>query len=113
MSESAKRRIQCAALADGQMTSVDVEGEAILLCRIDGRYHALRDLCTHAEQPLSEGRLRGPTVYCPLHGARFDVRTGEVLSPPATEPVKSYAVEEDEEGLFIAASDGVQTDDDS
>jgi 3-phenylpropionate/trans-cinnamate dioxygenase ferredoxin subunit len=104
MSESKKRRIECPGLSDGQMTSVDVEGEAILLCRIEGRYHALRDLCTHAEQTLSEGRLRGPTVYCPLHGARFDVRTGEVLSPPATESVKSYIVEEDDEGLFISGS---------
>lgn len=104
MSEVATRRVQCPGLADGEMTSVDVEGEAILLCRIDGRYHALRDLCTHAEQPLSEGRLRGPTVYCPLHGARFDVRTGEVLSPPATEAVKSYVVEEDDEGLLISPS---------
>jgi 3-phenylpropionate/trans-cinnamate dioxygenase ferredoxin subunit len=105
MSESKKRRFECPGLSDGQMASVDVEGEAILLCRIEGQYHALRDLCTHAEQVLSEGRLRGPTVYCPLHGARFDVRTGEVLSPPATEAVKSYAVEEDDEGLFISRAD--------
>jgi len=104
MSESRKRRIISPGLSDGQMTSVDVEGETLLLCRIESRYYALRDRCTHAEQALSEGRLRGPTVYCPLHGARFDVRTGKVLSPPATEAVKSYVVEEDEEGLYISCS---------
>jgi 3-phenylpropionate/trans-cinnamate dioxygenase ferredoxin subunit len=104
MSDSRKRRIDCPGLSDGRMTSVEVEGEALLLCRVEGRYYALRDRCSHAEQALSQGRLRGATVYCPLHGARFDVRTGEVLSPPATEAVKSYVVEEDDEGLFIACS---------
>lgn len=104
MSESGKRRIACPGLSDGQMTAVDVEGEAILLCRIEGRYHALQDLCTHAQQALSEGRLRGPTVYCPLHGARFDIRTGECLSGPATEDLKRYIVGEDDEGLFISQS---------
>jgi nitrite reductase/ring-hydroxylating ferredoxin subunit len=86
------------------MAAVNVEGEAILLCRVEGRYYALRDLCSHAQQALSEGRLRGHTVYCPLHGARFDVRTGDCLSPPATEGVKSYLVEEDDEGLFVSRS---------
>ncbi len=104
MTESGKRRLPCRALEDGQMTAVDVDGEAILLCRVEGRYHALRDLCSHAQQALSEGRLRGHTVYCPLHGARFDVRTGDCLSPPATEGVESYLVEEDEDGLFVLHS---------
>ena len=97
-----KRRLPHGALADGEMVSVDLDGEPILLCRIEGRYHALRDVCSHADQALSEGRLRGKTVYCPLHGARFDVRTGACLSPPATEPVASYEVEEDDEGLLIS-----------
>ena len=87
------------------MTAVNVDGEAILLCRIEGRYHALRDICSHADQALSEGRLRGHTVYCPLHGARFDVRTGECLARPATEDVQSYTVQEDDEGLVISLSD--------
>ena len=100
-----QHRLPHQTLSDGEMTSVDVDGEAILLCRIEGRYHALRDICSHADQALSEGRLRGHTVYCPLHGARFDVRTGECLARPATEDVRSYTVQEDDEGLVISLSD--------
>ena len=92
------------ALRDGEMKAVEIEGEALLLCRIEGRYHAIRDACSHADQALSEGRLRGPTIYCPLHGARFDVRTGACLAKPATEPVASYAVEPDGEGLLFRRS---------
>ncbi len=97
-------RLPHRTLSDGEMTAVDVDGEAILLCRVEGRYHALRNICSHADQALSEGRLRGHTVYCPLHGARFDVRTGECLARPATENVQSYVVEEDGEGLFVSLS---------
>jgi len=106
MTESRTRthRLPHRALSDGEMTAIDVDGEAILLCRVEGRYHALRDICSHADQALSEGRLRGHTVYCPLHGARFDVRTGQRLSPPATKNVQSYVVEEDGEGLFVSLS---------
>ncbi|HIF92687.1 MAG TPA: non-heme iron oxygenase ferredoxin subunit [Myxococcales bacterium] len=102
MIESEKRRVPYRALSNGQMIVVDVEGEAILVCRVEGRYHALRDLCSHADQALSEGRLRGHTIYCPLHGSRFDVRTGECLSPPATFSVKRFLVEESDEGLFVS-----------
>jgi nitrite reductase/ring-hydroxylating ferredoxin subunit len=104
-SEATKHRLPHPTLSDGEMTTVDVDGDAILLCRIDGRYHALRDICSHADQALSEGRLRGHTIYCPLHGARFDVRTGECLALPATKSVRSYVVEEDGEGLLVSLSD--------
>jgi len=104
-SKTGQHRLPHQTLSDGEMTAVNVDGEAILLCRIEGRYHALRDICSHADQALSEGRLRGHTVYCPLHGARFDVRTGECLARPATEDVQSYTVQEDDEGLVISLSD--------
>jgi 3-phenylpropionate/trans-cinnamate dioxygenase ferredoxin subunit len=104
MTDSANKRVRLSgrALSDGQMTAVDVDGEAILLCRIEGRYYALRDVCSHADQALSEGRLRGNVIYCPLHGARFDVRTGDCLARPATENVQSYCVEEEDGALFLS-----------
>ena len=104
-SRTGQHRLPHQTLSDGERTAVDVGGITILLCRIEGRYHALRDICSHADQALSEGRLRGHTVYCPLHGARFDVRTGECLARPATEDVQSYTVEEDAEGLLVSLSD--------
>lgn len=81
-----------AALTEGQMAPVQVQGEALLICHVDGQYYAVRDQCSHAKQRLSSGRLRGREVSCPLHGARFDVRTGACLAAPATAPVQTFPV---------------------
>ena len=59
---------------------------------VEGGYCATQALCTHRWGPLSEGTTDGSTVTCPLHGARFNVWTGAVLSGPATTPLRTYAV---------------------
>jgi 3-phenylpropionate/trans-cinnamate dioxygenase ferredoxin subunit len=79
-------------LADGQMTAVRIDGVDVLLCRVEGRYFALSNSCSHARQALSTGRLRGFEVTCPLHGARFDIRSGKCLAAPATQPVPTFPV---------------------
>jgi len=55
-------------------------------------FYALSDTCTHRRGPLSEGTVEGAEVTCPWHGAKFDVRTGAVLGPPAGQAVKTYPV---------------------
>jgi 3-phenylpropionate/trans-cinnamate dioxygenase ferredoxin subunit len=74
------------------MTSVRIEGVDVLLCRVEGRYFALSNTCSHARQALSQGRLRGFEVTCPLHGARFDIRTGKCLAAPATQALQTFPV---------------------
>ena len=74
------------------MTSRNVAGTEILLCRVAGQYFAVIDRCSHARQKLSEGRLRGYEISCPLHGARFDVRNGNCLAAPAINPVRTFEV---------------------
>jgi nitrite reductase/ring-hydroxylating ferredoxin subunit len=82
-------------LADGEMRCFDTVGrDDIVVCRVAGSLYALTDNCSHADTPLSEGRLRGFTITCPLHGAAFDVRTGEHDGPPAWEGVPCHAVTE-------------------
>ena len=81
-----------AALDEGEMMTCQVGGVDVLVCNIEGQYHAIRDLCTHARQKLSAGRLRGGSIICPLHGARFDVRSGACLAAPATVPVQVFPV---------------------
>jgi 3-phenylpropionate/trans-cinnamate dioxygenase ferredoxin subunit len=82
-------------LADGEMRCFEDVGEdGIVVCRVDGRLFALDDNCSHADTPLSEGRLRGFTVTCPLHGASFDVRDGSHSGPPAWEGVPCHVVRE-------------------
>lgn len=103
--ESDGRFIRVAATSDvpsGTMTSVDVDGESLMLCNVEGEYYAVRDECTHESFPLSEGDLRDHVVTCMLHGASFDVRTGEILALPAYEPVQTYKVRVDGNDILIS-----------
>jgi 3-phenylpropionate/trans-cinnamate dioxygenase ferredoxin subunit len=59
---------------------------------VDGAYYAIEDRCSHDDGPLCEGDREGFEVTCPRHGARFDLRTGAVLSLPATEDVDAFPV---------------------
>ena len=79
-------------LEDQQAKLVEVEGQKIALFRVDGVFYALSDTCTHRGGPLSEGTVEGAEVTCPWHGAKFDIRIGAVLGPPAQQGVRSYPV---------------------
>ncbi len=71
----------------GGMKHLELAGKEILLANVDGRFYAVSDRCAHASAPLSMGKLNGTTVVCPLHFARFDVTTGECLSPAVDAPL--------------------------
>lgn len=83
-----------AELAEGKMKSASVDGREVVVCRTKDGLHALDDICTHAYAKMSEGRLRGVRLICPLHGASFDCRTGAVLGAPATQPLAKHEVRE-------------------
>ena len=79
-------------LTEGEVLGVEVEGRSIALYAIDDGIFATDNICTHAYACLSDGWLDGEVIECPLHAARFDIRTGKVLDPPATEDLKTYPV---------------------
>ena len=79
-------------LAPGQVKAVAVNGVQIALCNVDGVYYAVDDTCPHRSASLAEGDLSGKEITCPLHGAIFDVTTGEVLEGPAGENLSCYRV---------------------
>ncbi|MCI0453790.1 MAG: non-heme iron oxygenase ferredoxin subunit [Candidatus Dadabacteria bacterium] len=85
----------------GQGMLVEVQGKEIALFNCDGSYYAIDNVCTHVGGPLSEGELEGDRVTCPWHGAEFDVKTGEVLGPPAKNSVRSYKVEVEGDSIKI------------
>lgn len=65
-------------------------GWSVVVVLLDGAVHALENRCSHATAALDTGVLRGCELICPLHGARFDVRDGTCVGPPATQPVRSF-----------------------
>ncbi len=66
-------------LKAGTMKKVVVEGREILLARIGDKYYAVEDRCPHMKGDLSQGKLDGTVVTCPVHGSQFDVTTGQVV----------------------------------
>jgi len=88
-------------LADGEMMLVEVGDESVLISNLGGSFYAISDECPHAMGSLSDGEVEGDEVECPLHGSRFNLRTGESLSPPAAEPVARYAVQVDGDDISV------------
>lgn len=80
-------------LRDGQIRAFPGLGEhGVVVCRVAGELLAVADNCSHRNAKLSEGRLRGTLLTCPLHGAQFDVRTGAHQGPPASLPIACFPV---------------------
>jgi 3-phenylpropionate/trans-cinnamate dioxygenase ferredoxin subunit/naphthalene 1,2-dioxygenase system ferredoxin subunit len=79
-------------LAPGEMKFAAVDGERIVLANVEGRFHALRDVCGHRNAPLSRGRLIGCIIECPLHFAQFDIRTGKLVDGPVSTDVAVYEI---------------------
>lgn len=80
-------------LAPGEPLLVRVGETPVCLVNVDGTVLAVHDICTHALESLSGGWVEGDRIECPRHGAQFDLRTGEALTPPATRALPTYRVE--------------------
>ncbi len=80
------------SLIEGKPIAIDHNGVAVCVARIGDEVYAVEDTCTHSEASLSEGEISGTKIECWLHGAEFDLRTGEALTAPATAPLKTFSV---------------------
>ena len=85
----------------GTMKVYEVGDREIVVCNADGKLYAIDNVCTHDDGSLDEGELIGYEVECPRHGARYDVRSGEVTSPPAFMPVDAFAVRVDGDEMQV------------
>ena len=79
-------------LPPGEHMSVEVEGAVMVVINLDDEFYAIEDICTHDGSDISSGCVVDGSIECPRHGARFDIRTGEVTAPPAYEPVDVFPV---------------------
>ena len=93
----------------GAKKAVTVAGQPVLLCHIGERIFAVGAICSHASEPLECGRMKAGWIACPVHGARFDLETGQPINPPAFLPIATYAVrivgERDRSGRAVSEGD--------
>ena len=95
---------QASSLDAGAMARFEVEGEdPLLLINDGGEFRLLDDDCTHAIASLSEGRLEGGVIFCPLHGGSFDIRTGKARSLPCKQALRTYKVSVEDGVVYYEA----------
>jgi 3-phenylpropionate/trans-cinnamate dioxygenase ferredoxin subunit len=86
----------------GELAAFDIGGTRIAVANVDGQLFAIDEMCTHERCSLvEEGTLEGPVLTCGCHGAQFDVRTGQVLAPPALEPLRVYPLHVDRGEIIV------------
>jgi nitrite reductase/ring-hydroxylating ferredoxin subunit len=101
MSKGWIRVAALAELPEGTTKLVEVNGNDVCLYNLGGTIYATQDMCTHAEASLADGFIDGDAIECPLHQALFDIRTGKVLNPPATEDLRVYPVRVDGDQIRV------------
>ena len=88
-------------LENNQSTVVNVNDKEIAVFNVEGEFFAIDDRCSHSDESLSEGEVYDCKVECPAHGAEFDLKTGEALTPPASKSVSCYRTSTDESSIYI------------
>lgn len=95
-------QIEFDSLISGRSIQIDVNGNPVCVTRVGEEVFATSNICSHAYAELSDGEVEGYVIECWLHGANFDLRTGEALTLPAIEPIETYQVDRDGNQLTIS-----------
>ncbi len=83
----------------GRAIRIEKDGLVLAVFNLDGEFHVTDDTCTHGPGSLSEGCITGDIVECDFHNGAFNIRTGEVVTPPCLIPIKTYRTVVDADGL--------------
>ena len=94
-------------LADPGMTTVRIGERTVALFHVSGQFLATDDRCTHDGGNLIAGQLKGYTIVCPRHGAKFDIRTGKVLLPPASVDLAVLEVRIEGDDVLVRVSEDI------
>lgn len=92
LSKSFTRFCKVEDLPAGTKKAAKINDTWVLVCNDKGRLLAVSNWCSHQKKPLVNGRMRHCAITCPVHGAKFNLQTGEALNLPATKPIDTYAV---------------------
>ena len=79
-----------AEVAPGNALKVESGDLVLAVFNVEGEFFVTDDLCTHGPGSLSEGYIEGDVVECNFHNGQFNIKTGEVVSPPCMVPIKTY-----------------------
>jgi 3-phenylpropionate/trans-cinnamate dioxygenase ferredoxin component len=88
-------------LAEAVPLSAEVDGVPVVVVRCGKELFAVEDRCTHDGESFAGAEVESCELICPRHGSRFDLRTGDALTPPAYEPVRTYAVREHDGRILV------------
>ena len=88
-------------LAEAVPLSAEVDGVPVVVVRCGQELYAVEDRCTHDGESFAGAEVESCELICPRHGSRFDLRSGAALTPPAYEPVRTYAVREHDGRILV------------
>lgn len=92
------------ALDEDEVIAVDAGGQQYALYRSEGEFFVTDNVCTHAYALLSDGYLEDGCIECPLHQAKFDIRTGQAMCAPATQNIGVYPVKVEGSDILVQFS---------
>lgn len=84
--------IKDSALAEGEHLLAEVDGNTVAVFKTEQGLFAVQDVCTHDGSEIASGQLEGAVIICPRHGAKFCLKTGQILRGPAYEDLPCYEV---------------------
>jgi nitrite reductase/ring-hydroxylating ferredoxin subunit len=90
-----------ADIPPGEARALELEDMYVAVYNVDGEFFVTDDTCSHEEASLADGFLEGELIECPLHGSQFNVKTGEVLSPPAIMPIRTFPTKLEGDNILI------------
>lgn len=93
--------MKASELEEGAISTVDLKGTHLLLSKIGGEVSAVSGTCSHEEADLGLGFVVEDRVVCPLHLSQFELKTGQVVNPPATESLRRFNVKIQDGTIFV------------
>jgi 3-phenylpropionate/trans-cinnamate dioxygenase ferredoxin subunit len=88
-------------LKEGERRLINIDGNRIILLRLDDGFYAIDEKCTHENVSLNDGTINNGEIECSKHGARFDIKSGDVRSFPAVQPLRTYRISHENNNLVI------------
>lgn len=79
-------------IAENNFSTFQLDGADIVICRFRDEFFALENRCSHARATFDDGRMRGYSLMCPMHGATFDIRDGTATGAPARKSIRTFPV---------------------